>query len=286
MEQEKEVKRRAIIERFIAGCKDPGFQDFRESIVKNQFNRKDFEYVSPQVHIRIAQSDPKFGGDCIIKWEPTSELNSMVQYAISRDEFHQLKRVFFGKYKPDIEYLRKLGVKEEDLRAEELFCMTLDEKIDQLSKELEEGNKTPEEEYNDIEDQNKRIEGYAFPGMQMGLIGEEERTIYTPGIEKRMYLALHAPPEPSWFVIKEPEKLHGLKPDWQSIADHFDKEECRKYTHGEIPALSEHLQWFEEKLDKWCRADEEFNYRVKMDRYFAWRELFADEMLKRFANKL
>lgn len=158
-------------------------------------------------------------------------------------------------------------------------------------------DKDPLEQFADW--QENQIKRYAFPGRIMGIIGDTEQEIPVHGMTKREYFIAHAPTAPDWWIdlfkssLKKPvepkywDKYRAgdkIGPEPDDVLTIMDLDTLRSWQHDPCFDLPPHLQWYQEIHERHQTELRSYNLAVKSDRFFAWREYYADEQLRRIAN--
>jgi hypothetical protein len=101
-----------------------------------------------------------------------------------------------------------------------------------------------------------------------------------PGLTKREMLAMNAPKIPGWFRFESKLPAPVAPSSWESMEDGDDKEACKAWQYDPCYDLPDHLQWYQQKWEKFWDEHRAKDYQKQSELYFAWRLYFADELLK------
>ncbi len=97
-----------LIKRFKDYCLDPNNDETRKHAVESQLNRFEWNIDDGDGDIKISMITKKIG---IEFWLNAWFWNTGAYgQEITEEEFHELRKMYFGNYVPDQEYLKKAGL--------------------------------------------------------------------------------------------------------------------------------------------------------------------------------
>lgn len=108
---------------------------------------------------------------------------------------------------------------------------------------------------------------------------------YARGFTKREVFANSAPSEiPEWFEFKG-EKV-PMVPSWmRAEVNDEDRKILRDWQYDPVYDLPEHLMWFQDKVQEAEESAQNARNRNKVNRYFAWRTFYAEQLINALNKK-